>query len=82
MEPFDPKQHFGYKSVMIPQFQNAKASHIYIKFKVNCGSTLPGETLKVTGNCIEFGNWDPSTGLQLHTNNDDFPIWKGQLNVD
>lgn len=55
---------------------------IAIKIKVKCHDTLPGENLRVTGSCAEFGNWSPTNSPVLSTNADEFPIWKGLIQVD
>ena len=53
-----------------------------LKFKLYCTSTRLGETVKVTGNCPELGNWNPSNALSLCTNDDEFPMWHAGLFIN
>ncbi len=50
---------------------------VEIDFTIHCAHTKPGETVKVTGNTVELGNWNPVYGLDLKTGPSYFPKWNG-----
>jgi hypothetical protein len=52
---------------------------ITIKFRVECPMTRPGQIVKVTGNCAELGNWDPTHALTMVTTKSEFPTWRAAL---
>ena len=62
--------------------QSAAAEPIVdIDFTVDCSQTKFGETLKVTGNSEELGNWNPALAVGLKTEPGLFPKWKGSVRL-
>lgn len=53
-----------------------------LTFHLNCRETKLGEAVRVTGSCVELGNWDPCRGMLLQTTPSDFPIWIGNAQID
>lgn len=56
-------------------------SQAAIKFYLHCSQTRKGETVKVTGNRPELGNWNVANALSLFTSAEDYPIWQAGIFV-
>lgn len=60
---------------------NQIGGEVEISLTLFCQLTKPGETVKVTGNMSELGNWNPVKAVPLKTGPTEFPKWKGTLKI-
>ena len=51
-----------------------------VTFQVECHTRL-GDTVRVTGNCPELGDWDPAAGLALATTAEAYPTWTASVEL-
>jgi hypothetical protein len=49
-------------------------SECEIKFEVACRTNF-GDCIFIAGNIKELGNWDAKKGIQLKTDDDNYPNW-------
>jgi hypothetical protein len=46
-----------------------------MRFRVECGSTKPGEIVYIVGSIPELGSWDVAKGVPCSTTAHAFPVW-------
>ncbi|CAD8061786.1 unnamed protein product [Paramecium primaurelia] len=54
---------------------------IQVYFKVRC-ETHSSQELRIVGDIPALGMWNPFNSLILHTNNEIYPFWVGQIYED
>jgi hypothetical protein len=59
----------------------ARISGVEINISLLCHQTRPGETVRVTGNSVELGNWNPVKATGLVTGPSEFPKWKATIKI-
>ena len=59
----------------------ALINEVEINITLFCQQTKPGETVKVTGNTNELGNWNPIRATGLVTGPNEFPKWKAKIKI-
>eukprot|EP00928_Gymnodinium_smaydae_P000696 TRINITY_DN1026_c0_g1_i3.p1 TRINITY_DN1026_c0_g1~~TRINITY_DN1026_c0_g1_i3.p1 ORF type:complete len:276 (-),score=59.82 TRINITY_DN1026_c0_g1_i3:93-920(-) len=47
-----------------------------VSFHLNDANTEFGDRIVIVGDDEQFGNWEPTNGMDLHTDNHTFPEWK------
>eukprot|EP00746_Dinoflagellata_sp_MGD_P016416 gnl/MRDRNA2_/MRDRNA2_137034_c0_seq1.p1 gnl/MRDRNA2_/MRDRNA2_137034_c0~~gnl/MRDRNA2_/MRDRNA2_137034_c0_seq1.p1 ORF type:complete len:695 (+),score=100.56 gnl/MRDRNA2_/MRDRNA2_137034_c0_seq1:87-2171(+) len=50
-----------------------------VQFSLTCEATRVGTHVRVVGSCKALGAWCPARGVLLHTNPEDFPIWRSDV---
>ncbi len=62
-----------------------QSQNLTLKFKVLCRDTVEGDSVYMTGNLPQLGDWSTDKGVKLFTSPTEFPIWASQdvtLEVD
>ena len=59
----------------------ANINEVEINLTLLCHQTKPGETVRVTGNTSELGNWNPVRATGLVTGPKEFPKWKATIKI-
>ncbi|WP_033216324.1 carbohydrate-binding module family 20 domain-containing protein [Kitasatospora phosalacinea] len=44
-------------------------------------ATKPGDTVLISGNTAELGNWNPAAAVPLHTTAQTYPAWSGYIQI-
>eukprot|EP00928_Gymnodinium_smaydae_P022549 TRINITY_DN1889_c0_g1_i3.p1 TRINITY_DN1889_c0_g1~~TRINITY_DN1889_c0_g1_i3.p1 ORF type:complete len:279 (+),score=77.00 TRINITY_DN1889_c0_g1_i3:84-839(+) len=74
-----PKVNASKKEVVAPKAPNAKkqtpVAKQTVSFYLNDPNTEFGDRILVVGDDDTFGNWEPTNGVDLSTNEDTFPEW-------
>ena len=59
----------------------AQKNEVEINLTLVCHQTNLGETVRVTGNSTELGNWNPAKATGLITGPTEFPKWKTTIKI-
>lgn len=57
------------------------SEYFLVSFSVYCNLTRDNETVKVTGNCPQLGNWSAHNALTLSSQPENFPTWSGGVMI-